>query len=201
MRYSRLRSRLESLDSRGLLRALGHMIPNFVGFVISFFVIGAYWAAHRRAFRWVLRVDEKLVWRNLRLLMFIAFLPFPTAVISEYALVPAAVVFYLSVLAVATLAQLSLWRYALRNPAIVSADAPPAEIRSYFRRAWFLFAATVLAGALCLLAPRLPVLAYMVLPSIAVWLATFGPVQRLAERLHFRRNPLRLAADESTPPT
>jgi uncharacterized membrane protein len=191
---------LATRDSEGLRHALLVMSPNFVGFIISFFVIGAYWAAHRRTFRWVTRVDDKLVWRNLRFLLLIVFLPFPTVIISEYADVPAAGVFYLAVLGAATLNQIVLMRYALLNPGIASPEAPVLEIRGYFRRAWFLFAATVIAALLCATIPRLPVLAYMLLPSFAIWLATLGPVQRIAERRYRTRTSRAQANKDVAPP-
>jgi uncharacterized membrane protein len=172
---------LDTHDTNGLLQSLARMIPNFIGFFISFFVIGAFWSAHHRVFRWVARCDDRLLWRNLLFLLLIAFLPFPTAVMSEHPRLPAAALFYTAVLAVAALNQLRLWHYALRTPGIVLADAPPAAVRRYFRRATFVFFAAILAGALCLVIPGLPVMAFFILP-LATRIATLAPVEQFFER-------------------
>src|SRR3954468_2635419 len=73
----------ELTDERQAWQALAATVPRLAGFVLSFMVIGAYWVAHHRMFRFIMRVDSALLWRNLLLLMFIAFLPFPTSVFSE----------------------------------------------------------------------------------------------------------------------
>ena len=60
----------------------------------DFVVIARFWMIHRLAFRLIARDDAALVWLNLLLLMFVAFLPFPTAVLGAHAGSPAAAVLY-----------------------------------------------------------------------------------------------------------
>jgi Endosomal/lysosomal potassium channel TMEM175 len=45
---------------------------------VSFVVIARFWGTHRLAFRLIARDDGVPVWLNLLLLLFVAFLPFPT---------------------------------------------------------------------------------------------------------------------------
>jgi uncharacterized membrane protein len=65
--------------------ALGllHLWPSYLAYVISFIVIGAIGINHHAMFKWIVRVDQKLLLLNTLHLMFIAFLPFPTAVLAE----------------------------------------------------------------------------------------------------------------------
>jgi len=63
---------------------LRHMIPKFVGFIVSFFVIGLYWLAHHRMFKYVILSNQKLLWNNLLFLLPIVIMPFSTAFFSEY---------------------------------------------------------------------------------------------------------------------
>jgi hypothetical protein len=49
---------------------------------------------HHQAFRLIARYDTALIWLNLLLLMFVAFLPFPTAVVGQHASSPAAALLY-----------------------------------------------------------------------------------------------------------
>ena len=57
--------------------------PKFLSFVITFLVIGFYWLAHHRMFHYINRYDTRLLWMNILFLMSVAFLPFPTSVLSR----------------------------------------------------------------------------------------------------------------------
>src|SRR5437870_8261275 len=57
--------------------------PSYLAYAISFVVIGAIWINHHVMFDWIDRVDHKVLLLNTLHLMFIAFLPFPTAVLAE----------------------------------------------------------------------------------------------------------------------
>lgn len=66
------------------LRALLPLIPGFVGFFTSFYVIGAFWAGHHRAFDCARHWDGRLLMPNLMMLSAIAAMPFFTAFASAY---------------------------------------------------------------------------------------------------------------------
>ena len=66
----------------------------FVSFFISFAVIGRYWVAHHTYFSALAKVDRGLISLNLVYLAFIAFLPFPTALLGEYFENPLSIVIY-----------------------------------------------------------------------------------------------------------
>jgi uncharacterized membrane protein len=66
------------------MQALANLIPHFVGFVLTFYVVGALWAAHHRTFGRLGHYDPAIVWPNLTLLMMVAFIPFPTALMSTH---------------------------------------------------------------------------------------------------------------------
>jgi uncharacterized membrane protein len=66
----------------------------FISFFISFAVIGRYWLAHHTYFSALARIDRGLIALNLLYLAFIAFLPFPTALLGEYFENPLSIVIY-----------------------------------------------------------------------------------------------------------
>ena len=66
----------------------------FISFFISFAVIGRYWLAHHTYFSALARIDRGLITLNLVYLAFIAFLPFPTALLGEYFENPLSVAIY-----------------------------------------------------------------------------------------------------------
>ena len=83
-------------NAAGLPKALLGLWPRYLAYVVSFVVIARFWVIHRLAFRLIARDDAVLVWLNLLLLMFVAFLPFPTAVLGKHNTSPAAAVLYAS---------------------------------------------------------------------------------------------------------
>ena len=67
-----------------LWEQLGESIPKIIGVLVSFSVIGLYWASHHRLFGYIDVYSKKLVWPNLFFLLTIIFMPFTTAYLSEY---------------------------------------------------------------------------------------------------------------------
>ena len=78
----------EGQGSVGLLRALLGLWPACFAYVLSFVMIGIYWANHHYIFKLYRPTDHTLNLLNLLLLMAIAFLPFPTAVLGDHLLDP-----------------------------------------------------------------------------------------------------------------
>lgn len=119
---------------RMLLSAVGQMIPGIVGFVLSFLVISNYWRAHHRLFRWMRAYDNTLVTINLLLLMGVSFMPIPTAFFGDYPDFRTPLIFYAGSLALVGWLNYLLLRYVLNRPALLRADAVPAELRLMSRR-------------------------------------------------------------------
>lgn len=69
----------------GLLRALAVQWPSYVAFVTSFAFIGIMWINHHRLFTLIRRSDHLLLVFNGLLLLGVTFVPFPTALLAEYA--------------------------------------------------------------------------------------------------------------------
>ena len=68
----------------GLGRALNDLWPNYASYVVSFFIIGIIWVNHHGMFGHIRRVDRPLLFLNLLLLLFVALIPFPTALLASY---------------------------------------------------------------------------------------------------------------------
>jgi uncharacterized membrane protein len=94
---------------------LAPLIPKIIGFGVSFYVIGRYWAAHHHLFEGVQGYDGALITANLWFLASIAFLPFPTIVVIQSPPDPAPVTFYALSLAFTGLAMVVLTLFARRT--------------------------------------------------------------------------------------
>lgn len=75
----------QDVSDQKLLTALGHLIPKFIGFLVSFMLIGLYWTVHHRMFGFVTSYDHRIRLMNLVFLFFVALMPFSTGFYSEYA--------------------------------------------------------------------------------------------------------------------
>jgi uncharacterized membrane protein len=60
--------------------------PDFLSYLVSFFMIGIIWVNHHVLIRTITAVDRTLLFLNLVLLMFVVLIPFATTTVAEYRL-------------------------------------------------------------------------------------------------------------------
>jgi uncharacterized membrane protein len=124
-------------DTGRLAHELGELWPSYVGYVVSFLLIGLVWANHHMMFDHIVRADRTL-FLNVLLLLAVAFLPFPTAVMAnafqDEAGEKVAVVFYGGTLVVGGVFFNAVWQYARRDHALLGAHISPEEARQIGRR-------------------------------------------------------------------
>jgi TMEM175 potassium channel family protein len=97
-----------------LAEALNDLTSNFVSFFVSFAVIGRYWVAHHTYFAQLESLDRALIALNLVYLAFIAFLPFPTALLGTYFENPLSIVIYAVNVALVSGMEVVLFRHSYR---------------------------------------------------------------------------------------
>jgi uncharacterized membrane protein len=76
---------IENTPHGDLGRELLDQWPSYLAYAVSFLTIGIMWVNHHSMFRHFERVDRLLLLLNVLLLMLIAFVPFPTRVVAEFA--------------------------------------------------------------------------------------------------------------------
>ena len=67
-----------------LARALWEQWPHYLGYFLSFLVLGVMWLNHHRIFEPAVRVDGIVLVLNLNLLLWAVLIPFPTAVVANF---------------------------------------------------------------------------------------------------------------------
>jgi len=118
--------RVPSSRAGDLAGDLAHQWPSYAAYVVSFAIIGVIWVNHHDIFERITTVDRPLLFLNLLLLLTVAFLPFPTALLGEYirkgdnAHVAAAV--YGANMALIGLAFIAMWTYLVRTPSLLAAE-------------------------------------------------------------------------------
>jgi uncharacterized membrane protein len=96
--------------------ALLHQWPSYAAYFVSFITIGIIWVNHHDMFKLIRRADHMFLVLNVLFLLTIAFLPWPTALLAEYARDPeggtsAAIAYGLSMFLIAVMFNV-VWRYA-----------------------------------------------------------------------------------------
>jgi uncharacterized membrane protein len=111
----------ELLTNTQLAAHLAEMWHEYLAYILSFLVIGTFWTAHHRKYRYIIRYDNRLLFLNLLFLMVIAFMPFPSSIISKY---PdrSATIFYALTIATAGIFLAVNWWYASHHNRLIDPD-------------------------------------------------------------------------------
>jgi uncharacterized membrane protein len=158
---------LEHPDETALTHALIELIPKFTGFVVSFLIVGMMWIEHHRIFRYIGHYDGGLLTRNLLLLLCVSFVPFPTALFSEFYRSRTAFVLYTASFAAVALAKLWVWHYAIGRGQLVGANVSDAVKTRISRRSWAVPLACALAILLSLFSVWIAPIAFALIPLFA----------------------------------
>jgi len=125
------------VTENAVLHKLAELIPKFVGFLVSFFLIGQYWIVHHRMFSFVINFTDRLIWLNIFFLFAIALMPFSTGFYSEFVLrgVVTPVIFYTGNIALLGLANFLMWRYLSNQKNNLTENLTPALAKYFSLRA------------------------------------------------------------------
>lgn len=114
--------------NRDLLHFANLHREEFIAFLVSFAVIGAYWRAHHRVFKYVTALDGPLVRLTMLWLLMQVITPFATRVLTGDGGFQARFIFYAAVQAVASVVFI-LMVLVLRRYKITREDTPPRTLR------------------------------------------------------------------------
>lgn len=113
----------DDLKNQSLMHYIWLQWPKYFAYVLSFIIIGIYWANHHYLFKLFKRTDHLFNLLNVFFLMAIAFLPYPTGVLGDYVIATehanSAVTFYAFAIWLPALAWLIMWVYAKHNKKII----------------------------------------------------------------------------------
>ncbi|MBC9033474.1 DUF1211 domain-containing protein [Sphingomonas sp. JC676] len=147
------------------LSALARLTPDFVSFFISFFVIGAFWAGHHRAFDCARHWSPRLIMPNLFMLSAIAAMPFFTAFSSEYYGQRVPVAFYTGWMTV--IAVLNIWVQRIATAPPVVGERISSQHRGMIRQRGL--AVLLGAGSAFVVSLIQPFAGQMALATIPLW--------------------------------
>ncbi len=105
------------------------MWPKFATYILSFITLGLMWSFHRIAFQHIKRVNESVIWANILYLMFVALVPFSTAILGEYTIfATTAVILWGANWILILLFYNIMWWYFTKNKHLLNKDVSPLEV-------------------------------------------------------------------------
>lgn len=158
---------IEATGEHSVIHGLAQLLPKFTGFVVSFFIVGVMWIEHHRIFRFIRSYDAGLLWRNLAFLLTVSFVPFPTALFSEYFWSKTAFIVYAATFGLVALAKLLVWSYAVGRPELIDPSADRLVLARISRRSLAVPLACLAAVGLALVNVFLAPIAFVFIPVFA----------------------------------
>jgi uncharacterized membrane protein len=140
--------------------------PAYFAYALSFLVIGIMWVNHHVVLAYTREADRTFLFINIFLLMAIAFVPFPTALLADHikeeGAREATLAYGLTFTVIAVFFQI-FWQYAYRR--LLRPDADPREVRGINRS--YLPGVPMYGGA-TLVALASPTAAFFLFAAIAL---------------------------------
>jgi len=157
----------ELITDHDLGISLSHMIPKFIGFLISFLIIGQYWTTHHRLFGFVVNFNLRLMWLNLFFLLAVILMPFTSAFYSEYIsyFLKTPVILYIGNITFLGFMNYLMWRYVGNQKHGLSEGLVKPVANYYSMRA-------IIVPSIFLLMA----LVYLIFPHIAIWMPVIIPL-------------------------
>ncbi len=126
--------------------------PSYVGYVVSFVTIGIIWINHHTLMAQIGKVDRLFLLLNVGLLLCVAFIPFPTRLVTEHfrsdGAQAAALVYGVTLTATAVFFN-AIWFYASVGARLLRDDHDPRMVkgitRSYLPGPWIYLVSTLFA--------------------------------------------------------
>lgn len=99
-----------------LIDGLLEKLPDFIGFIISFAVIGQFWTNHHKLFGYITDYSSGLIWLNLLLLFWVVVMPFSSYLNMQFGNLDITWIWYCLNLTFISFSLYLIWRYIARHP-------------------------------------------------------------------------------------
>jgi len=159
-------------DWRELLNALYEFAPKFVGIVLSFIFVAAFWVSHHQFFRTLKQTTRGLLWLNLVFLFLVCFVPFPAEIMTENPQNKTAVIFFGATILLTSIMFFALRYYAWVKHPEISGATSQNHIRKALNRSLLLVALHGITFLVAFIFPTAAIVLY-----VLVLLVLFFPIK------------------------
>jgi uncharacterized membrane protein len=130
-----------------------HLLPRFLAWAMSFFVLAFFWIGHHRSYGHLRRTDAKLVWLNIAQLAFVSLMPFSCDLVGEHGGVLVSQVIYSINMALLAVFGLLITRHIFSHPELSAVPMSLGMYRGARMRLWGLIAISVVAVLIAMVVP------------------------------------------------
>ena len=177
-----------------LINAVIQLIPKFVAWFISFFVLALFWLGHHRLFHYVRHVDGKLLAYSLLQLGFVSLMPFASALSGEFGGALFSQIFYSAIMACLAITALRMGSYIYRHHELTMAPMPEVVYQGMRIRTLGLVIISVCAVVIAIYIPFAGNMAFMLMFFV-------GIAVRRMEAQAAKNSPANLPNNLPIPPT
>jgi uncharacterized membrane protein len=119
----------KTANNAGVVHGLLEMWPKFLIYGLSFLILGIFWVIHHSVFDNIIRYNDPLIWLNILFLMFVALIPFSTALFGEYGAMQVTALIYGSNMLLIFCSGWAIWAYVTGKRRLVDEGIDPAAVR------------------------------------------------------------------------
>lgn len=152
--------------SQALSRSLLAMAPKFLSYILSFAIVCIWWVAHHYLFHLLRKSDRALLWLNSLFLLWLAFIPFPTALMGDYPRERISVMCYGAVMALAGISFSAMRYYAFFVGKLAQPGLDPALLRRAMLKSILNPILHLIALLLALVSTKIAIALYVMIPLL-----------------------------------
>ncbi len=156
------------LEQGDLINGVASLIPKFMSWIISFFVLAIFWFAHHRQFHYVRVVDGKLLGLNILYLSFVSLMPFSSALAGEYSRLLFSQIVYSTNMTLLAVGGLLNARYVFHHPELWSVPVQTGFYRGSLFRIAGLIVVAISAVGIAMVLPGSGNAAFMLMMPISI---------------------------------
>ena len=149
------------------------MFPEFLSFVIAFFILASFWIVHHEHFHFLRSVNKTVLWLNILILIFVVLVPFSKNLAGDYSHVQIAnLIFHFNMLILGLLF-FTQWQYIIRCPAILNGPIHPNRMLDSALDRIGIITAAFVGIVLSLTSSSYSMLSYLIVPiviRILIWM-------------------------------
>ena len=158
----------KTMNEAQLREALFAMWPDFIYYVQSFLILGAFWIEHHHQFHYIRHTDLKLLLINIFAFMFVALIPFSTLIVGDYGHTKVAAFLFEANLFFAGLFFYLNWKYAAGKSGMVDHDLDAKIVRFYNRKNLVIPIVSLIAMGVTLINSQVGSSLYFTVPFIII---------------------------------
>ena len=145
---------------------LASMAPQFLSFLIAFFVLASFWIVHHKHFHYLRAVDRLLLWFNILILIFVVLVPFTTNLSGDYSHVWIATVFFHVNMLILGVLFFIQWQYILLHPSLEGIRPAKLQARGDMIERFSIIISACTGIGISFFTPSDSFYAYMIVPLV-----------------------------------